>query len=85
MIMDGTKILSMPVENLNFLDSLNFMPMTLNSMLNSFDLTCKKGYYPYFSNMAKNFDYVVPYPEPKYYGADFMSGDERVQFLAWYE
>ena len=26
-----------------------------------------------------------PYPEHKYYGADSMSGDERAQFLAWYE
>ena len=25
------------------------------------------------------------YPEPKYYGADYMSGDERAQFLEWYE
>ena len=25
------------------------------------------------------------YPEPKYYGADFLSGDYRNQFLAWYE
>jgi hypothetical protein len=28
---------------------------------------------------------VGPYPEPKYYGADFMSGDEPAQFLEWYE
>ena len=26
-----------------------------------------------------------PYPEPKYYVADFMSGYKRAQFLAWYE
>jgi hypothetical protein len=30
-------------------------------------------------------DYVGPYPEPKYYGADYMLGDERAQFLKWYE
>jgi len=24
-------------------------------------------------------------PEPKFYGADYMSGDERAQFLEWYE
>jgi hypothetical protein len=32
LIMDGFKILSMVVENINFLDSLNFLPMTLKSM-----------------------------------------------------
>jgi len=48
-------------------------------------ITCKKGYYPHFFNTANNLDYVGPYPEPKYYGPVFMSGDERTQFLAWYE
>ena len=48
LIMDGNKILSMIVENFRFLDSLNFRPMSLKSMPKSFDLTCKKGYYPHF-------------------------------------
>jgi len=26
-----------------------------------------------------------PYSEPKYYGADYISRDERAQFLEWYE
>ena len=49
-------------------------------MPKSFDLTCKKGYYPHFFNTAKNLEYVGPYPEPVFYGA----GDERAQFLEWY-
>ena len=32
-------------------------------------------------NMANNVDYVGQYPEPKFYAADYMSGDERAQFL----
>ena len=52
-IIDGTKILSMSVENLYFLDSLNFMTMTLKSMPKSFDLTCKKGYYPIPSTRSR--------------------------------
>jgi len=35
--------------------------------------------------MAENLDYVGPYPEPKFCGADYMSGDERARFLEWYE
>jgi len=44
LIMDGTKILSMSVEHLHFLDSLNFLPLNMKSMPKSFDLTCKKVY-----------------------------------------
>jgi len=83
--MCGPKILSMSVENLHFLDSLNYLLMSLNNMPKSFDLTCKKMYYTNSFNTAKNLDYVGPYPEPKYYGADYMLGDERAQFLDWYE
>ena len=46
--MDGSKILSMVVGNICFLDFLDFLPMSLNSMPKSYDLTCKKGCYPYF-------------------------------------
>ena len=42
LIMDVTKILSMIVENLYFLDSINFLPMSLKSMPKSFDLTYKR-------------------------------------------
>jgi len=41
--MDGSIILSMIVENLHFMDSLNYLPMSLKNMPKSFDLTCKKG------------------------------------------
>jgi len=41
--------------------------------------------YPHFFNIANNLDYVCSHPEPKYYGADFMSGDERTVVLVWYE
>ena len=72
LIIDGSKILSMVVDNLHFLDSLNYLPIGLKSMPKSFDLTCKKGYNTPFFNTANNFDYVDPYPEPKLHGADFV-------------
>ena len=28
---------------------------------------------------------MSPYSEPKFYGAEYMSGDERAQFLEWYK
>ena len=39
LIMDGTKILSMIVENLHYLDSVKFLPVSLKSKHNSLDLT----------------------------------------------
>ena len=71
-IMDDPKIISMCVENVHFLDSLNFISMSLKSMTKLFDLTCKKGYYSHFFNTANILDYVGRYPEPKYYWADFF-------------
>jgi len=84
LIMDGSKILSMVVENLHFLDSLNDLPMSLRNMPKSFDLKCKKGYNPHFFNTASNINYVGPYPEPEFYGADSMFADESAQFMQWH-
>jgi hypothetical protein len=81
LILGGSKILNISVENLNFVESQRFA----NEFQKTFDLTCKKRYYTHFFNMANNSDYVCPHPETKYYGAHFMSGDERAQFLDWYE
>jgi hypothetical protein len=78
--MDGTKILSMRVEHLVFVDSLNYLNMPLKSIPKAFDLSCKKGYFPHFWKTLQNLDYVGPYPDVKYYGADYMSEGERPNF-----
>jgi hypothetical protein len=44
-----------------------------------------EGLLPSFFFFSNNLDYVGPYPEPKYYGEDIISADDRAQFLAWYE
>jgi len=81
----GSNILIMVVKNLHFLDSLNYLPMSLKSMPKSFNLKCKKGYYHHFFNTANNLDYVGSHSELKFYGSDFMCGDERTLFSACYE
>jgi hypothetical protein len=53
-------------------------------MSKAFDLSCNKGYYPHFFNTNEHLNYVGPLPEPTYYGADFMSKEERARFLEWY-
>ena len=44
----------------------------------------QEGVLPHFSTRPRNLDYVGSNPEPKYYGADYMSGDERTHFLKWH-
>ena len=43
-----------------------------------------EGVLPHFFNTAENLDYVGPYPETEFYGADYMSGDKRAGFLEWH-
>jgi hypothetical protein len=48
LIMDGTKIHSICVDNRNFVDSLNFLPMSLKSLPNFFYLNVRKGITPIY-------------------------------------
>jgi hypothetical protein len=54
-------------------------------MSKAFDLSCKKGYYPHFFNTDQHLNYVGPVPQPRSYGVDFMSKEERSLFLEWHE
>ena len=71
------------MQNFHFLDSLNYLPMSLKNMPKSFNLTCKKGYYTHIFNTAINLNYVGAYPEPELYGQT-MSVDERTQSMQWH-
>jgi len=64
LIMDGTNIFSMVVENLHFFDSLNFLPTSLKSMPYSLDLTCKKGYYQTFLILIRIWSMWALIPNP---------------------
>ncbi|KAL5011991.1 hypothetical protein ScPMuIL_010542 [Solemya velum] len=72
--------------NIQVLDSLNFLPMKLAALPKAFGLKeLKKGYFPHFFNTTANQKYVGPYPDPHYYGIDYMSVNERREFLTWYD
>lgn len=50
-IMNGTKILSMQVLGLKFIDSYNYLPFALSKMPSAFGFEeLKKGYFPHFFN-----------------------------------
>ncbi|XP_061192292.1 uncharacterized protein LOC133200521 [Saccostrea echinata] len=85
-IMNGSKILSMQICGLKFIDSYNFLPFALSKMPSAFGFTeLKKGYFPHFFNTEHNQNYVGPYPPAAYYNPDDMSISGRQAFYRWYE
>ncbi|XP_074661123.1 uncharacterized protein LOC141913858 [Tubulanus polymorphus] len=86
-IPNGGKIMSMYVKHLNmqFLDTLNFLPMKLAKLPSTLGLIeLKKGYFPYLFCREETLNYSGPVPESKYYNPDGMSENDRQQFLKWH-
>ena len=69
-ILRGAKILSMtiPMFNMKFIDSLNFIPMSLSKFPKTFGMPelCK-GYFPHLFNKEENQNYVGPIPDVDHY------------------
>ena len=84
----GAKSLSMtiPMFNIKFIDSLNFIPMSLAKFPKTFgqDELCK-GYFPHLFNKEENQNYVGPIPCQNDYGVNFMKPAERKAFIAWHQ
>jgi hypothetical protein len=85
LIMNGQKIMCLKVENVTWLDSLNYLAMPLRKLTEAFGLTVAKSWYPHLFYTAENLDYVGPAPDVWYYDVDQMSESERREFLSWYE
>ena len=84
----GAKILSMKVPEwgIRFIDSLNFITMSLAKFPKTFgqDELCK-GYFPHRFNKEENQNYVGPIPCKNDYGVNFMKPGEREAFIAWHD
>ena len=87
-ILRGAKILSMtiPMFNIKFIDSLNFIPMALSQFPKTFGKTelCK-GYFPHFFNKEENQNYIGPIPGVDHYSPNMMKPEAREAFLAWHK
>lgn len=91
-VMTGSKILFMQVSRgkrfgrnntIRFVDSLNFLTMSLSKFPSTFDLNQTKGDFPHLFNTSSNKDYVGKLPAPHYFGRDNMvSGVE--EFDKWH-
>ena len=84
----GAKSLSMtiPMFNIKFIDSLNFIPMSLAKFPKTFgqDELCK-GYFPHLFNKEENQNYIGPIPCQNDYGVNFKKPEERKAFIAWHD
>ena len=87
-ILRGAKILSMtvPMFNIKFIDSLNFIPMGLAKFPQTFGMTelCK-GYFPHKFNKEENQNYIGPIPPEDDYSPNTMKPKDREAFLVWYK
>ena len=84
----GAKALSMtiPMLNIKFIDSLNFIPMGLAKFPKTFaQPELCKGYFPHLFNKDANQNYVGPIPCQDDYGVNFMKPAEREAFIAWHQ
>ena len=85
-ILRGAKILSMtiPMFNIKFIDSLNFIPMSLAKFPQTFGMSelCK-GYFPHLFNREEN--YVGPIPPEPYYTPNSMKPKVREAFHIWHK
>ena len=83
----GAKSLSLtiPMFNIKFIDSLNFIPMSLAKFPKTFgqDELCK-GYFPHLFNKEENQNYIGPIPCQNDYGVNFKKPTERKAFIAWH-
>ncbi|XP_054257051.1 uncharacterized protein LOC128982036 [Macrosteles quadrilineatus] len=61
LVMRGTKVILMEIDNVRFVDSLSYFPMPLAALPKAFDLPPekKKGYFPHLFNTLKNQNYVA--------------------------
>ena len=84
----GAKSLSMtiPMFNIKFIDSLNFIPMSLAKFPKTFgqDELCK-GYFPHLFNKEENQNYIGPIPCQNDYGVNFKKPAERKAFIKWHD
>ena len=87
-ILRGAKILSMtiPMFNIKFIDSLNFIPMGLSQFPKTFGMSelCK-GYFPHLFNRKENENYIGPIPAEPYYTPNSMKPESRKAFRVWYK
>lgn len=86
-IQRGSKLILMAFDNVKFVDSLNYLTMSLANLPKALGLPPekKKGYFPHLFNTIKNQNYKGPIPAKEYYCPDSMFEKGKEQFDVWYD
>lgn len=86
-IMVGWKVIRLQYRKyICFIDSVNFLKMSLSSFPSAFGLTnVAKGYFPHFFNREENADYIGPMPPKEMYGYNNFTVKDREAFITWYD
>lgn len=86
-IMCGSKVLKLTLNNsIHFIDSLNFLPMSLAKFTKAFGLKeITKRFYPHWFNTTTNYSYSGPIPDKKYLGVESMNEEIEKNFNVWYD
>lgn len=84
LIMQGTKLISMSVGNVKFLDYLNYFPMALCALPKAFGFSeLKKGHFPHLFNTIQSQSYVGSTADIKYFSSgNFKSQTFKVCYSA---
>jgi G:T-mismatch repair DNA endonuclease (very short patch repair protein) len=84
-LLRGTKILTLKYRDVKIIDSMSFMPMSLENFPKTFGITeMKKGYFPHLFNIPENNFYVGTIPDKKYYAPELFNESKKKEFDTWY-
>lgn len=70
----GTKFMLVEIDNVNFVDLLNYLPIAMSALPKALDLTPEKnkGYFPHFFNTLANQNYIGQMLPKSYYCPETM-------------
>ena len=85
-IRNGAKLMTVKMDSVRFIDSLNFFQMPLSSFPATFNLEEKmKGFFPHLFNVPENMSYVGLVPPQHYYMPESMTLKTKEAFDKFYE
>ena len=84
-IRNGAKLMCVEMDNVKFIDSLNFFQMPLSKFPETFNLKEKaKGFFPHLFNRPENMNYVGPAPAQHFYMPESMTLKTKAAFDEFY-
>ena len=86
-IKKGSKILQMTINNIKFIDSLSFIPMSLKKFSKTFGLGLDgdKSEFPHGFNTPDNWNYKGNIPDLKFYYPENRTNEEREDLIKWHQ